>query len=779
MNKHKALKACIIHCWPRACTGLFFWVPCTTKTPSALATQRLIQADVVRLKKSIMSKSDQIVKPILILIGCLLLQNCESSSTKEIENDTYPAQQVLSRIAGEKNVEKFEFKIDKNLHQSYSVKVDNNKVHVAASSQVALCRGAYDYLKNACNSIVSWSGNNINIPAELPEYSKTIQSPYKYHYYFNVVTHGYTTVYWDWSRWEKEIDWMAVHGINMPLIPGAHEAVLSRVFKKIGLSDKEIHEFFTGPAYLPFNRMGCIVGWDGPPPASFYDKQIRLTHQILDRMRELSMLPIIPAFAGFVPSAIQDHFPQEELRQMSWGGFDMKYQASILEPGSELFIKIGKMYISEWEKEFGKTGFYLADSFNEMDVPLSKDSLIALEELSVYGESVYRSIKESNPDAIWVMQGWTFPYHKKDGKIFWTPERLQALISRVPDDKLLILDLANEYNRLWWDIAPSWKTYDGFYNKQWIYSFIPNMGGKTALNGRLDLYAKMPFEALNYSAKGNLVGFGFAPEGIENNEIIYELLADVGWANEEFSLDDWIASYCKSRYGVFPEKMREAFSLFINSCFGSFTDHPRNTYQFGPDTKYRGTVHKSDSFTKGVELFLACSNECTESELYMIDAIEITTQYLGLKADELLLEFQDTGEKNYSLLNEALTIMAHIDKLLESHPNWNLQRWINFARSWGDSSEEKDYYEANARRIITTWGGWVNEYAAKTWSGLIREYYIPRWRLYYASKEKGVQFDKLEWEERWITSPGISTTDAFENPVEKVMELFTQLNNKH
>ena len=91
----------------------------------------------------------------------------------------------------------------------------------------------------------------------------------------------------------------------------------------------------------------------------------------------------------------------------------------------------------------------MADSFNEMDVPLSKDSITALQELAGYGESVYSSIQKVNPDAIWVMQGWTFPYQKKDGKLFWTPERLQALVSNVPDDKLMILDLANEYNKLW------------------------------------------------------------------------------------------------------------------------------------------------------------------------------------------------------------------------------------------------------------------------------------------------------------------------------------------
>jgi alpha-N-acetylglucosaminidase len=689
-----------------------------------------------------------------------------------------PALDVITRIVGSQNAEKFELTLDTLHPDSYSITVVNNKVHITGSSQVALCRGAYDYLSNACNSMVSWSGNRINIPGELPVYSDTVHSLFKYHYYLNVVTHGYTMAYWDWQRWEKEIDWMAMHGMDMPLLSGAHEAILLRVFKKLGLTQKEINEYFTGPAYFPWNKMGNITAWDGPAPESFYAKQVKLNHQILDRMRELGMHPIVPAFAGFVPKGIQRIFPKEKVRELEWCLFEKQYHAFILEPGSELFIKIGKMYIAEWEKEFGKSEFYLADSFNEMDVPLSHDSVTALNELASYGESVYRSIHEVNPNATWVMQGWTFPFQKKDGKLFWTPERLHALVSKVPDDKLLILDLANEFNRLRWHIEASWKMYEGFFGKQWIYSFIPNMGGNTPLNGRLDLYASMPFEALNYPKKGNLIGFGFAPEGIENNEIVYELLTDVGWSNKEINLNEWIKKYCMKRYGAFPEKMKMAFDCFNASCYGNFISHPVHTYQYRPD--FNGVpISQSDDFRDGVQLFLECKDSCSNSKLYAVDAIEFTCQYLGLRADKLLQEFKTSGEKNYTLLDEALNIVADIDKLLESHPNFKLQNWTTYARNFGDNPAGQDYYESDARRLITTWGGGeLNEYAPKTWSGIIRDYYIPRWRLYYDAKKRSVPFDMKAWEEQWIKSNRISKIQPFDNPLEAACKLFDEQNDK-
>lgn len=45
----------------------------------------------------------------------------------------------------------------------------------------------------------------------------------------NVVTFGYTSQWWEWQRWEQFVDWLALHGVNLPLLPLAHEAVLIRV----------------------------------------------------------------------------------------------------------------------------------------------------------------------------------------------------------------------------------------------------------------------------------------------------------------------------------------------------------------------------------------------------------------------------------------------------------------------------------------------------------------------------------------------------------------------
>lgn len=85
---------------------------------------------------------------------------------------------------------------------------------------------------------------------------------------------------------------------------------------------------------------------------------------------------------------------------MRWGGFDEEYNAYVLPPDSPFFEEIGKLFVEEWEKEFGENTYYLSDSFNEMELPIDKEDKEAKYKLlAEYGETIYKSIAAGNPDA--------------------------------------------------------------------------------------------------------------------------------------------------------------------------------------------------------------------------------------------------------------------------------------------------------------------------------------------------------------------------------------------
>lgn len=677
------------------------------------------------------------------------------------------ARKVIERYAaGHKVPVKVKVTLDKQDGcDVFETSVEDGKLFINASSGVAACRAFYEYVKSQQAGIVSWSGNRLQLPEELPDMDKqTVVSPFKHHYYFNVVTYGYTMPYWDWERWEKEIDWMALHGIDMPLALVANEAISARVWKKLGLTDEEIASYFVGPAHFPWMRMGNISGIDGPLPQEWHEGQIELQHKILQRMKSLGMKPICPGFAGFVPKAMKRVFPDVELIETSWSGG--VFHNWMLSPQNPLFSRIGQLFIEEWEKEFGKNDFYIVDSFNEMEIPFPpKGTEERYTLLADYGDKVYSSIKAGNPDAVWVMQGWMFGYQR----YIWDYETLQALVSKVPDDKMMLLDLAVDYNRCFWRNEVNWEFYKGMFGKQWIYSVIPNMGGKSGLTGQLEVYANGRLDALNSAHRGNLVGYGMAPEGVENNEVVYELICDAGWHDEKIDLEAWLNNYSECRYGRVTDDVLAFWNGMRQSVYGSFTDHPRYNWQFRPGSVRRGSINANEAFYQGVEALAEATDELKEAPLYAVDMVEMTVHYLGGKM-EILVQAIDLAYQNgdYDKVEEMEAefeaLMMGADRLLCSHPTLRMENWLAYARNWGSTPELKDYYEKNARRIVTIWGPPVDDYSARIWSGLLRDYYLPRWKHYFTAKRSGKPFDFAVWEKKWVEETnGLSAPEPYDD----------------
>lgn len=657
-------------------------------------------------------------------------------------------------------------KIDLDLSQSsrengcqkFQTEVLNNRLFINASSGVAMCHALYDYMTRHGMGIVSWSGNRIAIPEKLPyEVVHKVISPVQNHYYLNVVTFGYTMPYWDWERWEKEIDWMVMHGIDMPLALVANEAISKRVFKKLGFTDDELDSFYTGPAHLPWNRMGNLVNHDGPLPQSWHDDQVRLQHQILNRMRSLGMRPICPAFSGFVPRGIERIYPGAKIQPVRWGGFAPEKQAIFLLPDPALapdkdpFVQIGELFIKEWEKEFKPSHYYLLDMFNEMDLPIPKSEVLRRHEiLAEYGSRAYRSLSLTNHNVQWVMQGWMFGYQRN----IWTQENLRSFLSRVPDEKVVLLDLAADYNKFIWRNEMNWDYYNGFFNKQWVYSVIPNMGGKTSPTGVLDFYANGHVDAVFSPHKGNLVGIGMAPEGIENNELIYELLSDVAWTKRRTDVSKWLKNYAVCRYGSCPKAVETALEGMRKTVYASFTDHPRFNWQLAPGTR-SGTVRTSEAYLNAIRSFAKAVPLLKNQPLYMADLREYTALALAVRMESLsreaceVLDARDTA-RAMRCFDRFQELGRRADACLEAHPYLNLRTWLGYTERHDASPEQAKIYAANARRLITVWGPPVEDYAAKVWGGLIRSYYLPRWQIWFDGRLGKKTVPLKTFEEDWV-----------------------------
>lgn len=657
---------------------------------------------------------------------------------------------------------------------SYTLTSSGGKVILEATTPTAACYGFNEFVQKHCGAMVSWSGTNFTTPQEWPEAQMRGRSPYELRNFLNVCTFGYTAPYWDWKKWEEEIDLMALHGVNMPIATVASEAIARRVWLQLGLSEEEVESFFTGAAYLPWHRMGNLNTWSGPLNAEWHEDQIALQHKILNKMRSLEMKPVAPAFAGFIPPAYMKKHPELNAFHLKWGAMDSTYNAAVLSPFAPEFKEIGKLFVTEWEKEFGKNEYYLSDSFNEMVLPIPEDDLEGKCKLmKEYGKTIYESIASGNSDAVWVTQGWTFG----NRHWFWERESLQALLSEVPDDKMIIIDLANDYPKWVWNIEQTWKRHDGFYGKKWIYSFTPNFGGKHLPTGDMNMYASGFAEALNSPVKGNLVGVGSAPEGLDNNDVVYELLADAAWTENEVDLDSWYADWCLARYGCADQAMLEAWKLFHGTVYSSLYSYPRYRWQTVTFDKRRRSRHDiNDDFGKGVGLFLSCREKCADSPLFVADAIEFSSYWIAELADRhwlAALDAMEKGDKETAVKEKDKTVelLLAVDSLLAAHPERNLTDWVELARAAADDPALKDRYETDAKRLVTTWGGAQEDYAARMWAGLLKDYYIPRLEKHLEGQDKAAM---LPWKEEWLATPYKTTSVADPDPLGTAARLVVQ-----
>ena len=127
----------------------------------------------------------------------------------------------------------------------------------------------------------------------------------------------------------------------------------------------------------------------------------------------------------------------------------------------------------------------------------------------------------------------------------------------------------------------------------------------------------------------------------------------------------------------------------------------------------------------------------SERDTYRFDVVNIGRQVLGdyflIERDRFAAAYAQHDRKAMDAAARRMTgLLADINLLTACHPEFSLERWIAAARGFGSDNASKDYYETNARMLISVWGDsyHLTDYASRTWSGMISTYYAPRWRLF-------------------------------------------------
>jgi alpha-N-acetylglucosaminidase len=607
---------------------------------------------------------------------------------------------------------------------------------------------------------------------------------------------------------------MAVHGIDMPLAMEGQEFVWRALWREGGLSETELAGYFSGPAFTPWQRMGNIEGYRAPLPAAWIDRKRDLQRQILGRMGELGMSPILPAFGGYVPKAFALKHPKARIYRMRAGaGFHETYW---LDPADPLFAKLAGRFLALYTETYGRGTYYLADSFNEMTPPIDVggsdapnafadgtapttsavpakpvDPALKARRLAAYGKAIHDAFRQSRPDAVWVMQGWLFGADQK----FWDAEAIGAYLSQVPDDRLMILDIGNDR------YPDSWRTAHAFGGKRWIYGYVHNYGASNPVYGDLDYYRRDLAAMSANPQAGRLAGFGMFPEGLHNNSIVYEAAYDLAWNAGAASLPAWLSTYAKSRYGRTTPELEAALQLLVEAVYSTRYWTPRwwngkaGAYLFckrpsATVVEFPGHPGDRAKLAAAVGDLARLAPAFAEQALFVADLVDASRHMVSEDIDVLIqqavaayrrgdLASGDQVRRKIEDLAQAL------DALLGVQTDC-LASWIDEARAYADNAGDARAYVLNAKAQVTIWGGDGNlaDYASKAWQGLYRDFYLPRWQQFLSAlraagtgpfDEAGVVAEITAWEHAWVDRDTAYVRQRPADPVGATQALLARL----
>lgn len=654
-----------------------------------------------------------------------------------------PISQFLDRIGGAGASRMIDTQLDSTLaldgQERFVVSAHEGKPYIQGSSLSAITTGIGWYLNHTAHINIGWSNLSTtfhSLPLPVGEELHVCRADYRY--YLNYCTFGYSMTTWTWERWQQEIDWMALHGINMPLqIVGMEKVWRDFLILDYGYTEDEAEDFVAGPAYIAWWGMNNLEGWGGTHDDAWFERQARLGRMICERERELGMQPVLPGFSGMVPSNFQQKTGLPTEKANLWCQFQ---RPAILDPTSDVFAQAAAKYYTRLADVLGHSRYYSMDPFHE-------GGTISSGRYAEGYKAVFDAMDAScGNDTRWVIQQWQ-----------WAPYQAQSLTA-VPAGRLIVLDLFA-------DGQPAFDAYRGYVPQEGVFCTIPNFGGRSGFMGRL---ANMAHNYFTYAAKyPSLKGVGAAPEAIESVPVVYDLLFELPWMDAEPDLSQWIDDYASARYGRLDHQAQSAWHDALQSALAFGADAiqgpledvwaARPNLDAAPASTWGRTIGQAASvYTRERRQCLIkafCTLQGRQRQLkggnYDFDLIEMGSQVMADYAYELMLGIRlarDAGDQELFALrrDRFLALILAMDDFKGTHRMFRLGNWTQMARDaageiQGATTATPDWYELqNARTLITTWGdenacnnGGLRDYSYRSWQGLLRDYYYPRWDYYF------------------------------------------------
>lgn len=705
--------------------------------------------------------------------------NCEVS-----ENDTVSEVfGIVERNLGTEYRDWFDFRLlSKEKEDFFEISSSVEKIVICGNSGVSIAAGLNYYLKYFCNVHISQVGSQVKMPPKPVKLQSSIRkaTKAKARYAYNYCTFSYSMPFWGETQWRKELDWLALNGVNVVLDITAQEEVWRRFLTKLGYSRKSIKSFITGPAYYAWAYMSNIFGFGGPVHDDWFEKRVELARKNHYIMRKLGMMPVLQGYSGMIPTDIQEHDKDIDIiPQGTWASFQRPH---MIRTTSESYVKYAKLFYESQREVYGDNSCYFAtDPFHEggktADMSPREIASVILKEMMNYRK-----------DAVWIIQAW-------EGNP--RSELLEGLAD-VENGKehALILDLYAEKLPRYNEGEPNKISYG--YDKEfnytpWVFCMLNNFGGRLGLHGHLDNLEENLPKAFNDCKC--IKGIGITPEASANNPVLYDYFFECIWKEniekfEKNNLDEWIGKYIQRRYGTRNDNLLKAWMILKNTVYkAEFNQlgqgapecivNARPAFGIKAASAWGNAVISYDKklLEEAAGYFFAEYEALNSSECFMYDLITVFQQVLSNRAQDCYekIERAYNGKDRKGFEKNAerfLNIVDSMEKLTSGSEFYDFEKWVSSAKALASVTDDfsQRLYEINAKALVTTWGaynqseeGSLHDYSNRQWSQLFGTFYKKRWEIWLKQrteeldgKEKS-EFNWFEWEWNWVRNCEIST----------------------
>ncbi|MGW2572883.1 alpha-N-acetylglucosaminidase [Streptomyces sp. NPDC001537] len=638
-------------------------------------------------------------------------------------------------------------------------------ITVEGTSSGVLLTGLHTYLRRTAHASVSWTGEQLNLPRTLPapaeELTGTANVPHRFA--FNDTNEGYTGAYRDWDAWQRELDVLALHGVNRVLVYIGGDAVYYDTFRRFGYSDAALRAWIPAPAHQPWWLLQNMSGFVGPVSRRLIERRAALAEKIVERIRDLGMTPVLPGYYGTVP----DGFPARHggdarvVAQGTWGAFK---RPDWLDPRTTAFREVAAAFYRAQTERFSDSTMYKMDLLHEGgnpgDVPVGEAA-----------KAVQAALQKAHPGAVWAILGWQT-----------NPSR--ALLDGVDKSRMLIVDgLSDRYTTVT-DRESDWG------GTPYAFGSIWNFGGHTPIGANAPDWVEQ-YPKWRDKEGSSLAGIAAMPEAADNNAPALALLTDLAWTPGSVDLDDWFAAYALSRYGGPDRHAVAAWRTIRDTAYGmsradSWSEAPDGLFGARPSLTANKAAawgpekdrYDTTAFDTALTELLAVRAGLRDSSAYRYDVVDVARQVLSNRSRVLLPQIKAAHEAGDDALFGRLTgtwlsWMDLLDDLLATSGPHLLGRWLADARAWGADQAEKDRLEYDVRSLLTTWGGrasseeGLHDYANREWSGLVGGLYRTRWKTYFDALAKGKDPATVDWfalEDRWAHAHEAHPTEPHGSP---------------